>query len=167
MPDTDTKTDAAGTSPRLQIPSLLNILTILTLVGCSIGILSSFWAYRSAKERYDDALGLQIPEGQFNIYPRKALGRYAEMERRSYENRIAILLVSLTGIAFCAYGAFQMRRLKKRGFYLWMTGESLPILGTLFLVGGGAMGGVSIFLLLLIPAIFFFLYSSQRIYLVN
>ena len=44
---------------RKKLPDMLNVLTILTFVGCGIGCISSVYSYVNAQKSYDDIVKIQ------------------------------------------------------------------------------------------------------------
>ena len=84
-----------------------------------------------------------------------------EIDKKTMENKIPLLLLNLTGVAICTYGAMEMRKLKKQGFILWLAGEVVPIVASFLFVGFGVFKGFSS-IILLFPIIFIILYAVQR-----
>ncbi len=61
-----------------------------------------------------------------------------------------------------------MRKLKKDGYWIYVSGELLPIIVSLILLGTAQFNGAfSIVIALGIPLAFVILYTMQRKYLVN
>ncbi len=87
-----------------------------------------------------------------------------EMARKSYESRFPMLIIGLVAIGLCIYGAMQMRTLKKQGFYMWLIGELLPVIGGIIFIGMGMFSGLAM-LGLIVPVLFIILYSTQLKYL--
>jgi hypothetical protein len=77
-----------------------------------------------------------------------------------------ILLLNLVGAALCIYGAMEMRKLKKQGFLLWVTGEFLPIISGIVFIGMGMFKGFGI-IGMVFPILFLILYAVQRKNLVH
>jgi len=151
-----------------KLPSMLNVLTILTYIGCALGAISAVWAYFSAAASYKliEALDSGTKTGSDALD--KMMSATSEMAKKQYDNRLWIMLLSLVGIALCFYGAMQMRNLKKQGYLIYVIGELLPVLSVVFLVGFGSIfAGIGIVLSLIFPALFIILYTTQRKYLVN
>ena len=92
---------------------------------------------------------------------RKVISTLGLSHRKTMENKIPILLLNLVGVALCAYGAIEMRKLKKQGFILWLAGEVVPIITSFLFVGVGVFKGFSA-IILLFPITFIILYSVQR-----
>ncbi|NOT93583.1 hypothetical protein [Ferruginibacter sp.] len=152
-----------------KLPQMLNVLTILTYIGCALGALSTIWGYFSAEISYKTYQ--QIGTGGLKT-ENKALDSIMsgaqEMVKKSYDNRIMILLFGIVGIAMCFYGALQMRNLKKQGYLIYLVGEILPIISFATFIGfGNLLGGISMVFTVLFSAVFIILYTTQRKELVN
>ncbi|GAO41250.1 hypothetical protein [Flavihumibacter petaseus] len=149
-----------------KLPSLLNVLTILTFVGCAVDLISNGWNFISGRKNLDKLEELQT-SGQLDNAPefmKKLAGPEAlERARVAYENRVPILIIVLVGVCLCAYGAIQMRKLQKSGYFMWLIGEILPIIGSIIFLGIGFAGGMS--WILLFPVLFIILYTTQLKYL--
>ena len=149
-----------------KIPDMLNVLTILTFVACGIGILSSIFGFFRAPDSYAK---MEEAQGKFDDMPdfaKKLVGPEAlEVARKSYENRLPILLLGLVAYGLCLYGAIRMRKLDKKGFPIYVTGELLPILISILFIGLGVLGGFIIALSVAVPVLFVTLYATQVKYL--
>ncbi len=155
---------AEGEKPTL--PSGLNVLTILTFIGCAIGFISSIWGYINAEKGYKDLLAAQDKMADAPAWAKGMMGpEMLEVSRKSMENKLPILLLGLVAIALCLYGALEMRKLKKQGFILWLVGEVLPIIAGLIFIGAGMFSGFGL-IAMLFPVIFIILYVVKRKYLV-
>jgi hypothetical protein len=151
-----------------KIPDRLNVLTILTLIACSFGLLVSIWGFSHAKRSYDDMLNMQSQIEDAPAFVQKLAGPDAvEIARRTYVNRVPILLVTLAGLACCTIGAIQMRKLKKMGFSMYVVGELLPVVSAIALTGAASLSGWSFSIGVVISAVFIILYATQRKYLVE
>jgi hypothetical protein len=140
----------------------LNVLTILTFVGSGIGILSAFWTYFSAEKSYQSILKAQENLAEAPAFLKSMMGpEMLEIAKKSMENKLPIMILTLVGSALCIYGAMEMRKLKKQGFILWLAGEILPLIGTIIFLGFGVFKGFGV-IAPLIPAIFIILYAVQR-----
>lgn len=153
-----------------KLPSGLNVLTILTFIGCGIGFLSMAYNFVNAKsglEKMEAAINSpdfdKMPEFAKKMMSPEAL----EMARKSYENRIPLTLIALVGIVLCLVGALQMRKLKAQGYMLYVIGEILPLIGYLIFVGVASLTGFMGIISVCIVLLFVILYTAQRKYLVN
>lgn len=150
-----------------KLPSGLNVLTILSFIGCALQLLGSLWGFFTAQKSYDgiDKLQAQMNSDSMPGWLKSLMGdpeNMIETIRKSYENRIPIVLLSLVAVALCFYGALQMRQLKKQGFMLYTIGELLPFLIQLLFIGAFVFTGVGMIIGIAIALLFIFLYSTQR-----
>lgn len=156
--------DFAGENRKL--PTGINVLTILTFIGCALDFAGTVWRFITAEKSYTDLQKMQDKMEQVPPFVRKMMGPEAlENARKAMENKVPLLLIALISIGLCVYGAIEMRKLKKQGFILWAVGEFLPIIGALIFMGAGIFSGFGAFMLL-IPVIFLILYGVNRKHLV-
>jgi hypothetical protein len=158
-------TDQINFNDEPQKPSLsggLNVLTILTFIGSGIQILSGLWQFFTAEKSYKS---LQEAQGNLDAMPgwaKSMMGpEMLEIARKTAENKLPLLLLNLVGAALCIYGAMEMRKLKKQGFMLWLTGEFLPLFAGAIFVGAGMFKGFGI-IGMVFPIVFLILYGVQR-----
>ena len=88
-----------------------------------------------------------------------------ENARKTMENKVPVLILTLLGVGLCFYGALEMRKLKKQGFTLWVAGEFLPIIAMFFFIGSGMFSGFALFAYLF-PVIFLILYAVNKKHLI-
>ena len=155
-----------------KLPTGLNVLTILSFIGCAFQLLGSLWSFFTAKKSYDglDKLTEQMNSENMPGWVKSMMGdpeKMVKMITKAYENRIPIVLLSLVAVALCFYGAMQMRKLKKQGFTLYTIGELLPFLTQILFIGTFALSGFAMYFAIGIAALFILLYFTQRKYLVN
>jgi hypothetical protein len=150
-----------------KLPQMLNVLTILTLIACGLGLLISLWGFFHAKDSYNAMLDMQSKIDEEPAFVQKLAGPDAvEVSRRTYINRAPILVVTLAGLACCTLGAIRMRRLKKSGFPLYVVGELLPLVSAMALTGAATLSGGSFAIGVVLAGVFIILYATQRKYLV-
>ncbi len=149
-----------------RLPEVLNVLTILTYIGCVLGLIFTLWGYLDAKTYYDNEVERQAAISLSPAWAKKLVGdETVEIARRTYENRLYIFLFGLAGIFLCFWGAQLMRKLQKRGFTIWLIGELFPTASILIFVGAIAYERLASLLSLLFPIAFIIVYSRQRKYL--
>jgi hypothetical protein len=169
MTDIQQKQPAGGIDweqDKKKLPDMLNVLTILTFVGCGLGIIFSLLGFVRAQVNYDNLLAVQGNLENAPEFAKKLAGpEMLEVMRKSLENRLPILLLALVGYGLCLYGAIQMRGLKKIGFSVYVIGEIVPVAASLIFIGTAALMGWAIAIALVFPAIFIILYSTQIKYL--
>ncbi len=117
-----------------KLPGSLNVLTILTFIGSGCMLLFIL----GSKKLMEFSIKMtERPEVQEKMSEKDLI--QMEKAKSMYEimssNWIAYLAPSLIGIALCVYGAIQMRKLKKQGFYAYVIGEILPIIGGVIILG--------------------------------
>lgn len=149
-----------------SLPTGLNVLTILTFIGCAIGLIGGIWTFIVAEKNYNEMMKMRDKLDEMPAIARKMMGPDAfETARRSMENKLPILLLTLVGVGLCLYGAIEMRKLKKQGFILWVAGEFLPIIGSVFFLGMGMFSGLGV-IALLFPILFLILYAVNKKHLI-
>ena len=154
-----------------KLPTGLNILTILSIIGCVLQFGGSIWTYFSAKKSYDekDKMLAQMNSPEMPAFAKNMMGKpedYIATVTKSYENRLPILLLSLVAVALCFYGVMQMRKLKKQGFLFYTVGELLPFVTMALFIGTFAMTGVGFMFVAAIAVLFILLYAVNRKHLV-
>lgn len=142
---------------------MLNILTILTFIGCGLGYIFSCWGYfSSTAEKIAEAQEkrAQLPD---NGFAAKMMDDSIRMAQVSYDNKTLLLITNLIFVTLCLIGALQMRKMKKSGYFIYVIGELAPVVLLVGLLGGFTGFGlwVSVFFALL----FVILYGTQLKYL--
>jgi hypothetical protein len=148
-----------------QLPTTLNVLTILTFICSALAFTGAFFAFAIARLSYETALRNQAGWDQIPIFLQSLLGsNHVESARLLLENRTPILLINLVTVLLCFFGALQMRKLKKRGFIMYVLGDLLSIV-KLFLVSVSPLAGVLYAFSYGIVLIFVILYATQLKYM--
>jgi hypothetical protein len=163
MTDTSTQPDLLNWQEEPKKRSdMLNVLTILTFIGSGWFGLSSFYSFFTSQSSYEKLVAMQSKLDDAPAIVKKFMGpEMLEMARKSMENRIPILLLTLVSCGLCLYGAIQMRGLKKTGFSIYVIGEILPIVTAFMFVGLASFGGFGVLFAFLIPIVFIILYATQ------
>jgi uncharacterized membrane protein YgdD (TMEM256/DUF423 family) len=149
-----------------KIPSGLNVLTILTFIGCSIGVLMTIFAPMI----YD--FSLKMMDKASSSGQELSAKQVADMEKGraaievAKQHMVPTMIIGIIGIILCFVGALWMRKFKKDGYWIYVAGELLPIVGILLITGFAQFTGImSIVLGMGIPVLFVILYTMQRKYL--
>ncbi len=150
-----------------KLSSGLNVLTILTFIGCGLQLLGSAYSFLTAQKSYEgmDEVIAQMNSPEMPGWAKSMMGdpeHFREMITKGYENRIPILLLSLVAVALCFYGALQMRKLKKQGYLLYVIGEILPFLVQVLFIGMFVLTGATGIFFICIAILFILLYTMQR-----
>jgi hypothetical protein len=139
----------------------LNVLTILTFIGCAYELYSNINSFFTGKEDLAEMEKAQEKLAEAPAWARNFAGpEMMEVVRKGIENKVPILIIGLVSIALCVYGAMEMRKLKKQGYTLWLIGEVLPYVSAAIFVP--AFFGTFLAFVVIIPIIFIILYTVQR-----
>ena len=143
---------------------MLNVLTLLTLIGSGFGFIGAIWNFINADKAFAEMSKLKnTPEMEDAPSFVKAFVNEdaVKMAEAMMENKWPIMLITLMGCALCFVGALYMRKLKKQGYFLWLVGEVLPVISSLIFVGFNVFGGMG-FIGLLFPLAMIILYTVCR-----
>jgi len=154
-----------------EIPSTLNVLTILSLIWSFILIVLGIWGYFNAEKQYleRDKMLEQMNSPDMPAFAKSMMGtpeEYIDMVTKSYENRIPMMIIGLVAALICIYGLIQMRKLKKEGFIFYVVGELLPVLAPTLFIGFHMLKSPLVIFMLAIAILFILLYSFQRKHLI-
>lgn len=147
-----------------KLSSGLKVLTILTIIGSILALVSSVYTYSTAQKNYDelkkamsDPAMAEAPGWIKGMMNEKML----EVTKKMAENKMPIMIITILGAALCLYGALEMRKLKKQGYMIWLVGEVLPLIGIIMFAGTAALSGLGL-LSLVFPVIFIILYTVYK-----
>jgi hypothetical protein len=154
---------------RKGLPGTLNVLTILTLIGCGFAYLMGIYSLYDSSN-YDKKMAefekAQEQAGD-NEMVNEMLQSSMEIFQKSYDYRYIIFISTILFTTLCLIGALQMRKLKKSGFTLYTIGELTPLVISAALVGFSLVGGIILTITAIIAVVFVILYATQRKYMVN
>ena len=149
-----------------ELPGMLNVLTILTFIGCGIGFLGVCWGFiSSSADRLSKMQEQGEKLGDRGGFARKFFDDSFEIAQVNYDHKALILVVGLAGLALCLIGAIQMRKLKRTGFFLYLIGELAPV----FLMAGllSSLTNTSLIFSIFFSLLFVILYATQVKHLIN
>jgi hypothetical protein len=145
---------------------MLNVLTILTFIGNGLGFIGAFYSYFSAASNYDKVVQAQDKIDQMPDWAKKMMGPDpVGNARRMLDNRLPIMLLTLVGCLLCFYGAWEMRKLKKTGFTIYIVGDIVPFISLFIFIGASALTGFTGIFTLIIVVVFVILYATQLKYM--
>ena len=149
-----------------KLPSMLNVLTILTFIGNGLGFISAFYSYFSAASNYDKVVQAQDKMDQMPDFVKNMMGPDpVGNARKMLDNRLPIMLLTLVGCLLCFYGAWQMRKLKKTGFTIYIVGDIVPFISLFLFIGASTLAGFTGIFSLIITVVFVILYATQLKYM--
>ncbi|HCY88867.1 MAG TPA: hypothetical protein DHV17_01265 [Chitinophagaceae bacterium] len=142
----------------------LKVLTILTIIGSILSLLSAGYTYSTAQKNYEE-LKKAMADPALADAPGWIKGmmneRMLEVTKKMAENKMPIMIITILGAALCLYGAMEMRKLKKQGYIIWLVGEVLPLIAVLMFAGAAAFSGLGL-LSIVFPVIFIILYTVYK-----
>jgi hypothetical protein len=167
--ETTTRSTDLFPQQKKELPGMLNVLTILTFIGCALSYLGAIWGYIDSSNYEEKRAETEklLDEAGENQMVAKMLEGSLDIMQRSHEHRYILLLSGLLFTTLCLIGAMQMRKLKKSGYTLYLIGELVPIIIFAALVGFSIAGGIMIIFSAVIALVFVILYTTQRKHLVN
>lgn len=152
------------TQDNSKLPTGLNVLTILTIIGCIISILFGVYGYATAEKNYQKTKEMLEP-GRMDGAPAMVKSMINEdmlaLQQKMMDNKMPIMILTVVAAALCLYGAIEMRKRKKQGYILWLIGEVLPIATTIIFIGAAAYKGFGLFALA-VPLVFIILYTVNK-----
>jgi len=145
-----------------KLPTGLNVLTILTFIGCAYELYSNVSNYIKGRKAIEEMEKAQEQLATAPSWAKKMMGPdMMEFITKSFENRIPLLIVGLIGTTLCIFGSLEMRKQKMQGYYMWLLGEVLPWVGVI-LFTGTILFKTFIVWFLILPIVFIILYTLQR-----
>ena len=164
MTDIQQTTDAINWEvDKKKLPEMLNVLTILTFIASGIQAIYAIWGVIKPPPSESELQNMQDKIDQAPDLVKNFTGSHAvEIIRKTMENRIPLMVINLAAAALCIYGALEMRRLKKQGYYFYLIGELvLPVIAMVVLIGLSLYGSFTLVSSLFIPVLFLILYATQ------
>lgn len=137
-----------------KLPEMLNVLTILTFVGCGFTVLSTLFL----------PLGCKVLEME-EIVDKMKPNEIAVLES-TCSNLIPIIAIIALGTILCLVGAILMRKLKQSGYLIYIVGQIIPIAAG-FALGTQNFSDWKQLIGLVLPIVFIILYTTQRKHLVD
>lgn len=149
-----------------KLPTGLNVLTILTFIWCAFELFSNINNFLGSKKSLEDMEKAQEQLANAPAWAKKMAGpEVQEMLQQSLNNKVPLLIIGLVAVSLCVYGAIQMRKLKKEGYYIWLVGEVLPFISAAIFTP--ALFSTIYIYFIIFPLIFIILYTLQRKRLIN
>lgn len=106
----------------------LKVLCILTFIGTGLGILGSLYNI------FTFDMALESLENSKRIFRRVNMGSIDSQIVALKKWGMTSYLATLAGNLLCLLGALMMWRLKKNGFYVYVAGQVLPLIGSALFV---------------------------------
>ena len=150
-----------------KLPQGLNVLTILTFIGCALAAMFTLFMPMINK------FLLRFMDKAMESGNELSAKELADIEKGraaielTQQNMIPLIAVGMIGIILCFIGALWMRKLKKDGYWMYVAGEIAPLVAGVFILGTGQYTNIwSVIFGVGIPVIFVILYTMQRKHLI-
>ena len=144
----------------------INVMTILTFIGCVYSLITAVsyinpqltleMQLQPLQQMLDKAEETSGNEMMVNIYLKSM-----DNVRILFENKNLFAIISLIGVGPCVFGAVEMRKMKKTGFYAYVSGQMLPLLASLAITGWNIASGSTFIVSFLFYGIFILIYAFQ------
>lgn len=149
-----------------KLPTGINILTILTFIGSAWDLYSNVNNFIGGKKALEELEKAQEKLADAPGWAQKMAGpEVQEMMQQALNNKVPLMIIGLVAIGLCVFGAIQMRKLKKEGYFIWLAGELLPFVSALIFMP--ALFNTIYIYFSVFPLLFIILYTIQRKHLVN
>jgi hypothetical protein len=162
--------DAAFLEEEQKLPKGLNVLTILTFIGSGLGLLSSLWQFSNGKKTIEamekvinDPTYDSMPDFVKSMNSPEALAELQKIEA----NKLPLLVLGLVGAGLCIWGAIEMRKRKMSGYFSYVIGCVLPLLGYIVFLGAASAKSTNYLIGAGFTLLFILLYTFQRKHLTN
>jgi hypothetical protein len=164
--ETNQNNDLFGDRPK-AIPGMLNVLTILTFIGCAFAYIGTIYSFITSSDYEKQIADLRdrADNAGDNGLASKMLQDSIQMIEKSHEYRYVLVASGLIFATLCLVGALRMRKLKKSGFLLYTIGELAPLVLTAALIGFTFFSGIVMALSGLFAIVFVILYATQTKYM--
>jgi hypothetical protein len=138
-----------------QLPSMLNVLTILTMIGSGLGLISTVFLKFGCKVLEMDEVVSKMKDADIEIL------------EKTCANITVLMIVGFVSSLLCLMGAFMMRKLKKQGFYIYIIGQLIGILSSPLILGMESFSDYKNWFGYGISVLFIILYATQQKILVK
>lgn len=135
-----------------QRPEFLKVICILSFIGTGLAFFGAIYSY------YSITASAEMPQVINGIEDSDTLG-IAGMMVKAVENAVPNLVIGLVSSLLCLFGAIQMWKLKKIGFYYYTIGELASPLSVFMLGGSGLIERTGAIFGLIIAVIWIVLYA--------
>ncbi len=153
-----------GEFDKPKLTKTLNILTILTIIGSAIFLISVL--LMPTCTGFSKKMMAKAAESGQQMSPKdmeKIREANAQLEIVE-KNMVPYIAINVLGAGLCLFGAVMMRKLKKDGYWLYIAGQVLPWVGNILVLGVAYFTGqmMNTLFMLMITLLFIALYTTQR-----
>jgi len=165
MASTELNTDTLNLEEENSgLPSMLNVLTILTISASILFLLLGVFNYFNVCKNAEMVTSRDMPEvgGMLG----KMMDSAIEMTIKQCESRVVILVSETATLLLCLFGAILMRQRKKQGFIVYVLGELIGPTSMMVILGGNFTSSMFMMFGILMAFVFVILYATQRKHLI-
>jgi hypothetical protein len=137
-------------------PQFITVLCILTFIGSGLAFIGAIWGYFSVKASAAMLESMGTMEGGDSL---GMMGGMQETMLKAVENAVPNMIIGVVCSLICFYGALQMWKLKKIGFFIYSVGEITPAIAGFILGAGGMLGSMGAIVGLLFAIVWIVLYA--------
>ena len=142
-----------------KLPEMLNVITIITIGYSSMLFISgivNLFVLPSMLEKFNDEVN--IHEIDFSEIGNPFIEQIAKAGIGVIEYLPALTLINILVAAICVLGAILMRKLNKKGYFLYVLGVAIEIIIPIIIIGSKIIGSL-IVLGSIFSIVFVILYS--------
>jgi hypothetical protein len=138
-------------------PTFLTVLCILTFIGSALTLISAIYGYFtiSASAAAFDTSMSQVQ----GLEQTGMMGELQETMQKAVDNALPNFIIGVVCSLLCLFGAIQMWKQLKMGFYIYCVGELVPPIAGFILGAGGMIGSAGAAVGLVIAIVWVVLYA--------
>jgi hypothetical protein len=147
-------------------PFILTILCVLSFIGCGLGVLGDLWSIATFKAEQVMISNSDVGGYWWNLMENLGFDVQALFDTKQKFGMLENFL-NMAGTLCCLFGALMMWKLKKSGFYLYITGQVIPLVTAFFIYASlnAALSMMMMILSAIIPTLFIIGYNTQLRYM--
>ncbi|MES2132631.1 MAG: hypothetical protein V4506_09785 [Bacteroidota bacterium] len=138
-------------------PTFLTVICILTFIGSALAIISAIYGYFTISQSaavFNTTLGSTEGLDQTGM-----MSELQSTMQKAVENALPNLIIGVVCALLCLFGAIQMWKQVKMGFYIYCVGEIVPPIAGFILGAGGMVGSVGAIFGVVVAAVWVILYA--------
>lgn len=133
-------------------PAFLTVLCILTFIGAGLGIIFGIYNVITVPAQIQAMKGLVAMAEGFGPLGAELKSQVASLEKFGFISAI----LSLVGSLLALFGAIKMWKLSKAGFFIYLLGQILALVGIFLISGTSFLAGP---IGMIFPILFIVLYA--------
>ncbi len=138
-------------------PTFLTVLCILTFIGSALALVSAVYGYftvQASAAMFDTSM-----QGMNGMEQTGMMSELQNTMQKAVDNALPNLIIGVVCALLCLFGAIQMWKQLKMGFYIYCVGELVPPIAGFFLGAGGMIGSIGVIVGLVLAGVWVTLYA--------